>query len=149
MKKAAILLTIIFAISSCSLFEKPSMTQEEIDKLVNQKAAVEQELVNLKQDYELLRVKAEECAQMFDQQTKKEVITGKYFVVAGSFKNSKYADDYAAKLKQAGGSGTILEGPSNFKFVVYSSHQTLKDAAESMYKVRDGISLEAWIYQIR
>jgi Na+-translocating ferredoxin:NAD+ oxidoreductase RnfG subunit len=146
MKKAAILLMVIFTISSCSLFEKPSMTQEEIDALINQKAKVEEELVNLKQDYQLLKIKADECAKMFDQQAKKEAVSGKYHVIVGSFKKSTNAEKYSTKMKEAGASGDIIQGPSDFKLVVYTSHKTLKEAAESMYKARSSITDDAWIY---
>ena len=146
MKKAAILLVVLFTISSCSLFEKPSMTQEEIDALILQKAKVEEELVNLKQDYELLQIKADECAQMFDQQAKKVVVKGNYHVIVGSFKKDNNAQNYSVKMKDLGATGEIIPGPSDFKLVVYTSHPTLKEAAESMYKARSGITKDAWIY---
>lgn len=122
------------------------MNQAEIDALVNQKAMVEEELINLKQDYELLKIKADECAQMLDKQVAEESASGKYFVIAGSFKNAKYAQDFSAKVKQQGGSGTIINGPYSFSLVVYSSHNTLKEAAKSMYVVRTNMSQDAWVY---
>jgi hypothetical protein len=146
MKKFAILLVVIFTITSCSRFEKPSMTQEQIDALVAQKAAVEEELANVRQDLDLLKLKAEECAQMLEQQTKPAKLEGKYFVIAGSFKNSEYADEYAVKVKQMGGAGNIIPGPYNFNLVVYSAHSTLSDAAKSMYLARTNISEEAWVF---
>jgi len=149
MKKAAILLVVIFTVSSCSLFEKPSMTQEEIDALINQKASVEEELINLKQDHELLKLKAKECAQLIAQQAKEKEVIGNYLVVVGSFKNSNYAEEFAVKVKQSGGAGKIHNGPSDFKFVITSAHQTLKEAAKSMYVARAGLSEEAWIYQVK
>ncbi len=150
MKKAAILLVLVMTLGSCSLFEKPSMTQEEIDELVNQKAAIEEELVNLKQQHELLKIKAEECAQLLEQQTtKKKEIKGKYCVVVGSFKNLKYAEDYSQKVIQKGGLGEIVSGPYDFNLVVSSSHSTLREAAESMYTARNEYSPEAWVYMVK
>ena len=146
MKKFAILLLVVFTFASCSLFEKPSMTQEQIDALVSQKAAVEEELANVKQELDLLRLKAEECAQMLEQETQETKLTGKYFVIAGSFKNSTYADDYSAKVKQMGGAGNIIQGPYNFNLVVYSAHPTLAEAAKSMYVARTNISKDAWVF---
>ncbi len=146
MKKFAILLLVMFTASSCSLFEKSSITQEQIDDLVAQKAAVEEELANVRQELDLLRLKAEECEQMLEQQTNPAKPEGKYFVIAGSFKNSKYADEYAAKVKQMGGAGNIIPGPYNFNLVVYSAHSTLADAAENMYVARTNISEDAWVY---
>ena len=149
MKKAAILLVVIFTVSSCSLFEKPSMTQEEIDALINQKASVEEALINLEQDHELLKIKLRECAQLLEKQVKEEKLTGKYYVIVGSFKNTNYAEDYSKKVKQSGGAGNIIPGPSDFKLVVFSQHPTLSDAAKSMYTARSGISQEAWVYMAR
>ena len=148
MKKYAILLLVIFSISisSCSLFEKPSMTQEQIDALITQKAAVEEELANVKQERDLLRLKSEECAQMLEQKTEEVKLTGKYFVIAGSFKNNNYAVDYSSKVKQLGGAGNIIAGPYNFNLVVYSAHSTLSEAAKSMYVARTNISEDAWVY---
>lgn len=147
MKKAVVFLIAIVAISSCSLFEKPSMTQEEIDALKNQKAAVEEKLANLQQQYELVKMKADECAAVLAKQAEeKEAASGKYLVIAGSFKQANNADNYSATVKKAGGLGTIVQGPSNFKLVVYSAHPNLKEAAKSMYSVRSGFSEEAWIY---
>lgn len=146
MKKAVILLMVLVTVSSCSLFEKPSMTQEEIDALINQKAKVEEELVNLKQDYDLLKMKADECAKMFDQQAKKEEISGRYHVIVGSFKKNNNAEKYSERMKAQGASGNIIPGPSDFKLVVFTTHQTLKEAAASMYKARENITGDAWIY---
>jgi cell division protein FtsN len=146
MKKLLFLLLAIFTISSCSLFEKPSMTQEQIDELITQKANVEEELANTKQELDLLRIKAEECAQLLEEQTKEVKLTGKYFVIAGSFKNSSYAENYSEKIKKLGGAGNIIQGPYNFNLVVYSAHPTLAEAANSMYVARTNISEEAWIY---
>ncbi|MEX0987618.1 MAG: hypothetical protein WD052_09090 [Bacteroidales bacterium] len=152
MKKIAILLLVIITASSCSLFEKPSMTQEEIDQLVTEKAAVEEELANLHEEYDLLRMKADECAQMLEQQANKTAAvaaTGRYYVIAGSFKTSSYADEYSAKVRQNGGEGTILQGPYNFNLVAYSSHASIRDAIESLYVARTSISDEAWVYRDR
>ncbi len=146
MKKYVVLLFILFSVSACSLFEKPSMTQEQIDALITQKAAVEEELANTQQERDLLKLKAEECAQMLEQKTVEVNTAGKYFVIAGSFKNNNYAEDYATKVKQMGGSGNIIHGPYNFNLVVYSSHSTLSEAAKSMYVARTNISEEAWVY---
>jgi len=146
MKKTAIFLVIVLVASSCSLFKKPSMDQAEIDALVNQKAMVEEELINLKQEYELLKIKADECAQMLEKQVAEENVSGKYFVIAGSFKNKTYAQDFSAKVKQMGGSGAIINGPYSFNLVVYSSHNSLKEAAQSMYVARTNISQDAWVY---
>jgi len=148
MKKVAILLLVIIAASSCSLFEKPSMTQEEINALVKQKATVEEELANVTEDRDMWKLKAEECTQLLEEQTSKpKMVSGNYYVIAGSFKNSQYATEYSEKIRQMGGTGTIVPGPYNFNLVAFSVHETLSAAAESMYSVRTSVSADAWIWK--
>jgi len=149
MKRAVVLTAIAILVSSCSLFEKPKITQEQMDALQNEKAAVEAELINLKQDYELLKIQADECAAMLTQQTMKPEAKGNYLVIAGSFKNSDNADSYSKTVKQAGGEGVIVQGPYDFKLVAFSTHSSLRDAVNSMYSVRNGISPDAWVYMQR
>ncbi len=147
MKKVAVLLLAIITVSSCSLFKKPSMTQEQIDALINQKAAVEEELINVRQEYDLLKIQAEECTRLMEQQTMQAVTKGKYYVIAGSFKNNAYAEEFSARVKQLGGAGNIIAGPYDFNLVVYSVHETLKEAANSMYLARTNISDDSWVYK--
>lgn len=151
MKKLSILLLVILTATSCSLFDKSSMTQEEVDALVAQKATVEEELANLQQQYDLLKLKADECAGALEQYTLKEEMkaaatAGKYCVITGAFKNSTYAADYATRMRQEGGTGDIVQGPYNFNLVVFSAHSTLNEAIQAMYKAREDVIFDAWVY---
>ena len=146
MKKLAILFIAVIGLSSCSLFEKPSMTQEQIDALINEKAQVEEQLINMTQKYELEKIKVAECAAAMEAQTAPPVAEGKYAVIVGSFKEETNAINYAEKVKQLGGNGAIIYGPSDFKFVVYSSHATLGEAAGQMELARTNIASMAWIW---
>jgi|GEM_PF-951025 len=150
MKKLSILLLAILSVTSCSLFDKPSMTQEEVDAVVAQKAAVEEEMANLQQQYDLLKLKADECASALDQYTRQEEMktaaAGKYNVITGAFKNSTYADEYAAEMRNSGGTGEILQGPYDFNLVVYSAHSSLGEAIQAMYKARQEVIDDAWVY---
>ncbi len=151
MKKIAILLLFAVAVSSCSLFKKPSMTQEEIDALVQEKAQVQEELANLKADYDRLKIQANECQQMLEMQAAEAEATpaGNYYVITGSFKNSQYADDYAAEMKNIGGIGEIIQGPWDFNLVAYSAYSTLKEAIDGMYTARAEITDDAWVYMLK
>ena len=147
MKRSVIILAAMALLASCSFFEKPSMTQEEIDAMVTEKAALQEQIANLKQELDLALLQSEECRQLLEAQTQKAEASGNYVVVAGSFKEEKYAESYVAAVQQAGGTGEIVYGPSEFKLVVYSSHNSISAAAESMYQVRNGFSPDAWIYK--
>jgi hypothetical protein len=154
MKKLSILLLVILTATSCSLFDKSSMTQEEADALVAQKAAVDEELANLQQQYDLLKLKSDECASALEQYTLREEMkaaatAGKYCVITGAFKNSGYADDYGEEMRQKGGTGDIVQGPYNFNLVVFSAHSTLNEAIQEMYKARKDVVFDAWVYTKR
>jgi len=146
MKKLAVLFIAVIGLSSCSLFQKPSMTQEQIDALINEKARIEEQLINMTQKYELEKIKVAECAEAMAAEAAPAKAEGKYSVVVGSFKEDANANEYAEKVKQLGGSGAIIYGPSNFKFVVYSSHASLGDAAVQMELARTNVASLAWIW---
>jgi hypothetical protein len=71
---------------------------------------------------------------------------GKYCVITGAFKNSTYADEYAAEMRKSGGAGDILQGPYNFNLVVFSAHSSLNEAIQAMYKARTNVVDDAWVY---
>jgi len=148
MKKIAILVIVALVAGSCSLFEKPSMTQEEIDTMVAQNAILQENLVNAQHEAAIFKMKADECNNVLAelQKAEEEITAGLYVVVAGSFKTPEFASDYAAKMQGMGGEGAIVDGPSDFKLVSYSSHGNLREAIESMEKARANVASEAWVY---
>lgn len=148
MKKIAILVIVALLAGSCSLFEKPSMSQEEIDSIVARNALLQEDLVNAQHEAALYKMQAAECNAVLAELQKVEeaISSGLFVVVAGSFKTPEFANDYAAKMKEMGGEGAVVEGPSDFKLVSYSSHANLREAIESMEKARMNIASEAWVY---
>ncbi len=58
----------------------------------------------------------------------------------------KYMPDIAATMKEKGGEGAIVDGPSDFKLVSYSSHASLREAIGAMEKARMNVTSEAWVY---
>ena len=148
MKKIAILVIVALLAGSCSLFEKPSLTQEEIDTMVAQNARFQEDLVNAQHEAAVFKMKAEECNNVLAelQKAEEEITSGLYVVVAGSFKTPEFANDFAAKIQGMGGEGAIVDGPSNFKLVSYSSHGNLSEAIGAMEKARASVAAEAWVY---
>ena len=150
MKKYAIILLTIIIATSCSLFKKPTMTQEEINALVNEKAELKEELEAAEQELQILRIQAQECADQVEKQsaqtTQTSAPTGEFYVIAGSFTKLENAESYAKKIQQEGGSGDILNGPGGFKFVAYSSHSGIRAAINQMMELRQGVSKDAWVY---
>jgi len=148
-----ILAVSIVSLSSCKQVNKwlgkSSMSQEEIDALVTQNdelqkqvkedaAAYERELEALKSEYE------QKLAAL--ETTKAEAPASGFFVVVGSFKNAKFAEDYATKIKAMGYEGNIVDGPSNFKLVTSSTHAELKEALPALKTARSVVASTSWIY---
>ena len=153
MKKLVLSAIVIALLGSCSLFDKPGMTQEEIDALIAEKQELEKELQENKAQYEqeLMQMKQqmEEAKKLAEeeQQPHAKKGTGKYYVIVGSFKTPAYAEDYAEKMRLMGSDGDIIQGPSNFRLVTHSSHNSLRAAANAMEQARVNISSEAWVYR--
>ena len=72
--------------------------------------------------------------------------TSKVHVIVGAFKNSSYADEYSAEMKNQGYDGKILAGPYDFNLVTSSSHESIKSALGPLHDVRDAVIETAWIY---
>lgn len=148
MKKVALLVIVALLAGSCSLFEKPSMNQEEIDFMVSENAKLQEDLVNAQHEASLQKMQAEQCAQVLAelQKAEEEMASGNFHVIAGSFKTSTYAEDYAKQIKEMGGTGAIVAGPSDFSLVAYSSFNSLREAIIAMEEARINVSSEAWVY---
>ena len=150
-KKVAIFLIIALFVGSCSLFDKPSMNQEEIDAMVAQNVRLQEDLANTEHEASVQKMQAEQCAQVLAelQKAEEEMASGNYHVIAGSFKTIAYAEDFAKKIKEMGGTGTIVSGPSDFSLVAYSSYNSLRESVKAMEEARMNVSSEAWVYMER
>ncbi len=124
------------------------MTQEEIDAMIAQNELLTEQLANAEDEANLQSMKAIECAKVLEELQKEEEVraNGMFYVIAGSFKTPQYATDFSGKMKQMGGEGAIVGGPSDFNLVSYSSHATLREAITAMEAARVNISSEAWVY---
>lgn len=148
MKKIAILLFVALIAGSCSLFQKPSMNQAEIDAMVAQNARLQEDLVNAEHEASVQAMQAEQCAQVLAelQKAEEEMAKGNYHVVAGSFKTMSYAEDFSKTIKGMGGTGIIVDGPYDFSLVAYNSYTSLREALNAMEEARMNVSSEAWVY---
>lgn len=151
MKKIAILLMVALVAGSCSLFQKPSMSQEEIDAMVAQNVRLQEDLANAEHEASTQKMRADQCAQLLAemQKAEEEKAKGKFHVVAGSFKTLSYAEEYSKHVKETGGTGAIVPGPSDFSLVASGSYATLREAVNAMEEARMNISSDAWVYMER
>lgn len=148
-----ILAVSIVSFSSCKKINqwlgKSTMSQGEIDALVAQndqlQKQVKEDAAAYERELDALRAEYEQKLAAYQSPAAKAPASG-FFVVVGSFKNQKYAEDYASKIKSMGYEGNIIDGPSDFKLVTSSTHAGLKEAIPAMNKARAVLASKSWIY---
>lgn len=125
------------------------MSQKEVDALVAQnyelQNKIKEDAAAYDREMDALRAEYEQKLADYEKSSPKIPVTG-FYVVVGSFKNQKYAEDYASKIKSMGYEGNIIEGPSNFKLVTASTHGTLRDALPPLKNARSIIASKSWIF---
>jgi hypothetical protein len=70
----------------------------------------------------------------------------KVHIIVGAFKNSSYANDYSAEMKEQGYAGKIIAGPYSFNLVTSGSYESIKASLQDLYSVRENVIETAWIY---
>ena len=134
-------------VSSCSLFQKPSMTQEQIDAMVAENQALKCQATaskDMEDQLALARMQVDEA--MLKLANCEEAAKSKVHIIVGAFKTSSYADEYSAEMKNQGYDGNILAGPYSFNLVTSGSYESIKAALNSLVNVRESVIETAWIY---
>jgi len=134
-------------VSSCSLFQKSSMNQEEIDAMVAENEALKAKVAaskDLTDQLALARQQADEA--MIKLSACEDASKSKVHIIVGAFKNSGYANDYSAEMKKLGYDGRIIAGPYDFNLVTSSSHESIRSALNALGDVRESVIETAWIY---
>ena len=147
MKKLVGIVLLAMIVSSCSLFQKPSMSQEQIDAMVAENQALKAQATgskDLEDKLALTRMQVDEA--MIKLAACEEEANAKAHIIVGAFKNSSYADEYSAEIKGNGYDGKIMAGPYNFNLVSASSHESIQAALNALGSIRDNIIETAWIY---
>ena len=67
-------------------------------------------------------------------------------IIVGAFKNSTFANEYSAEMKEQGYVGRIIAGPYNFNLVTSGSYESIKASLQDLYSVRGDVIETAWIY---
>ena len=133
-------------VSSCSLFQKPSMTQKQIDEMVAENDALKTQVTSnkdLADQLALARLQADEAMLKLADC---EGGNSKVHIIVGAFKNSSYANEYSAEMKEQGYAGRIIAGPYNFNLVTSGSYESIKASLQDLTSVRDNVIETAWIY---
>jgi len=133
-------------VSSCSLFQKPSMTQEQIDEMVAENEALKTQVQSNKDLADQLALARMQADEAMLKLANCEGGNSKVHIIVGAFKNSSYADEYSADMKQQGYAGIIIAGPYNFNLVTSGSYESVKASLRDLSAVRDNVIETAWIY---
>ena len=133
-------------VSSCSLFQKPSMTQEQIDEMVAENAALKTQVTSNKDLADQLALARMQADEAMLKLADCEGGNSKVHIIVGAFKNSSFANDYSAEMKEQGYAGRIIAGPYNFNLVTSGSYESIKASLQDLYGVRDNVIETAWIY---
>lgn len=134
-------------VSSCNLFQKPSMTQEQIDAMQAENQALKSQTTvskDLEDQLALARMQVDEA--MLKLANCEEAAKSKVHIIVGAFKTSSYAEEYAAEMKTQGYDGKILAGPYSFNLVTAGSYESIRAALNSLVNIRDNVIDTAWIY---
>ena len=133
-------------VTSCNLFNKPSMTQDQIDAMVAENEALKVQVKNSKDLTDQLALARMQADEAMLKLADCEGGNSKVHLIVGAFKNSSYADDYSAEMKTQGYDGKIIAGPYNFNLVTSGSYSSVKAALNDLKTVRDNVIETAWIY---
>lgn len=147
MKNLIGIVLLALIVSSCSLFQKPSMTQEQIDAMVAENQALKAQASgckDLEDQLALTRLQVDEA--MLKLAACEESANARAHIIVGAFKISSNADEYSAEMKNRGYDGTIMAGPYNFRLVSASSHESIQAAINALGEVRNNVIETAWIY---
>lgn len=133
-------------VSSCSIFQKPSMTQDQIDEMVAENEALKAQVASnkdLEDQLALARMQADDAMlKLSDCQEG----NSKVHIIVGAFKNSTYADDYSADMKNQGYAGKVIAGPYSFNLVTSGSYESVRAAMNELSTIRANVIETAWIY---
>lgn len=147
MKKLVGIALLALIVSSCNLFKKTSMTQEQIDAMVAENQALRAQAAgcqDLEDQLALTRMQVDEA--MLKLAACEESAKSKVHIIVGAFKNSAYADEYSAEMKRTGYEGRIIPGPYNFNLVSSGSYESIQAALNDLSGIRENVIFTAWLY---
>jgi hypothetical protein len=133
-------------VSSCSLFQKPTMTQKQIDVMVAENDALKTQVKSNKDLADQLALARMQADEAMLKLADCDGGNSKVHIIVGAFKNSSYANEYSAEMKEQGYAGKIIAGPYNFNLVTSGSYESIKASLQDLNGVRDNVIETAWIY---
>jgi len=147
MKNLIGIVLLALMVSSCSLFQRPSMNQDQIDAMQAENKALKSQASDskdLEDQLALTRMQLDEA--MIKLAACEEAAKSKVHIIVGAFKTASYADEYSAQIKNMGYDGNILAGPYSFNLVTSGSFESVRAALNVLGDIRSNVVETAWIY---
>jgi hypothetical protein len=147
MKNLVGIIVLAMLMSSCSLFKKPSMTQDQIDAMVAENTALKSQAndsKDLEDQLAMTRMQLDEA--MLKLAACEDAAKSRVHIVVGAFKNASYAEEYSKLIQGKGYDGRIIAGPYQFSLVTANSHESIQAALNALGSIRENVIQTAWIY---
>lgn len=159
MKKVLFLMIVaFFALSGCKfinekILKKGSDTLEVyVNTLESQLAAQEEEYeVSLAQIQRESQARIDSIIRYYENELSSggrrysPASRGTYYLIVGSFKTPKYAEDYTAKVSGMGYNTRIVK-VRDWNLVAAESYTNLREALSGLAIVRSNVAVTSWIY---
>jgi len=162
MKKVLFFLIIgSFAFSGCKfinekVLKKSSDTLEVYiynleQKVANQDAELQSSLAQLQRESQ---ARIDSIIQYYENELSSKggkyssTISGKYYLIVGSFKTPAYAENYSVKVADMGYKSEIVR-VGHWNLVSAESYTRLREALDGLNIVRSNVAVDSWIYVAR
>lgn len=147
-----VFVVMVLASSGCKYFKKSS--KSDIDTLFADTTASITETVDsaaLFEEMETYRIGSESEADQAEamQQTFTNETGNRYYMIVGCFAVPQNAEAYAAKIREMGYNGTILEGSNMLQMVSARSYGNYQESIAEIEKFRNEVTPDAWVYVMK
>jgi hypothetical protein len=162
MKKIlTVLILVLITFSGCK-FVNERILGKGSDTLDIYAANLERELAGIESEhfYELEKIKMESQAKIdsiiyyYESQISGKgrkysgAAAGTFYIITGSFKTPKYADDWSAKVTGMGYRSEIVQ-MGYWNLVASGTYSSLREAINNLDKIRTAVTPDSWIYVSR
>jgi hypothetical protein len=162
MKKIGFVLILALVTFSGCKFINEKILGKETDTLEIYTANLQRELAGIESEhfYELEKIKMESQSKIdsiinyYESQLSGKgrrytgAATGAYYVITGSFKTPKYAEDWSAKVTAMGYRTEIVQMGS-WNLVSAGTYTSLREASNNLEKFKLSVAPDSWIYVSR
>jgi hypothetical protein len=162
MKKIlSVLILALITFSGCKFINERILGKGS-DTLDIHAANLERELAGIESEhfYELEKMKMESQAKIdsiinyYESQLSGKgrrytgAAAGTYYIITGSFKTPKYAEDWSAKVTGMGYTSEIVQ-MGYWNLVASGSYSSLREASNNLDKFQTTVAPDSWIYVSR